>query len=200
MEKTMLAPGIFVYHNVIPGYENIINDIESAVSLDSRVIQWSPATVKTGDSEGVYSDQRDTMSIGIPYLRNEVEDLSHPRKAFETTLSSLFLKSFGPIETDYQAMHGVVFNGHDSYGILKYGVGQKFTNHIDDHPSFLRRISMVYYLNEDYSGGEINFPRFGISYKPRANEALLFPSTFVYNHSVSEVTEGTRYAVVSWIS
>ncbi len=200
MEKTMLAPGIFVYHNVIPGYENIINDIESAVSLDSRVIQWSPATVKTGDSEGVYSDQRDTMSIGIPYLRNEVEDLSHPRKAFETTLSSLFLKSFGPIEKDYQAMHGVVFNGHDSYGILKYGVGQKFTNHIDDHPSFLRRISMVYYLNEDYSGGEINFPRFGISYKPRANEALLFPSTFVYNHSVSEVTEGTRYAVVSWIS
>jgi hypothetical protein len=199
MEKTMLAPGIFVYHNVIPGYENIINDIESVVALDSRVVQWSPATVRTGDSEGVYSDQRDTMSIGIPYLRNEVEDLSHPRKAFETALSSLFLKSFGPIEKDYQDMHGVVFSGHDSYGILKYGVGQKFTNHIDDHPSFPRRISMVYYLNEDYSGGEINFPRFGISYKPRANEALLFPSTFVYNHSVSEVTEGTRYAVVSWI-
>jgi predicted 2-oxoglutarate/Fe(II)-dependent dioxygenase YbiX len=54
-------------------------------------------------------------------------------------------------------------------------------------------------MNDNYSGGEINFPRFGISYKPAANEILMFPSTYVYNHSVSEVTEGTRYAVVSWM-
>lgn len=94
---------------------------------------------------------------------------------------------------------GVAFSDHDSYQILKYSKGQKFTNHIDDHPQYLRRISSIYYINDDYIGGEINFSRFNISYKPKANELLVFPSTYVYNHSVSEVTDGTRYSVVSWL-
>lgn len=198
MEKTVLAPGIVVYHNVINGHETLIEEIEDAVAL--KAVEWIPATVKTGNSEGVYSDQRDTMTIGLPYLSAPEEDLSHPRKAFDTYLGSLFLKYFRPVENNYQSEHGVVFSQHDGYGILKYGLGQKFTNHIDDHPSYLRRISTIYYLNDNYAGGEIIFPRFGISYKPRANEMLLFPSTYVYNHSVSEVLDGTRYAVVSWIS
>jgi predicted 2-oxoglutarate/Fe(II)-dependent dioxygenase YbiX len=94
---------------------------------------------------------------------------------------------------------GIYFSNHDDYQILKYGKGQKFTNHIDDHPSYHRRVSSIYYINDDYEGGEINFPRFNISYKPKANEMIIFPSTYVYNHSVSEVLSGTRYAVVSWI-
>ena len=90
-------------------------------------------------------------------------------------------------------------DSHDTYGILKYGSGQQFTNHIDDSPKYHRRISTVYYLNENYTGGEINFPRFNITFKPKANQMLMFPSTYVYNHSVSPVIEGKRYAVVSWL-
>jgi len=43
-------------------------------------------------------------------------------------------------------------------------------------------VTMIY-LNDDYEGGEICFPRFNIEYKPKANEFLVFPSTYVYNHS-----------------
>jgi predicted 2-oxoglutarate/Fe(II)-dependent dioxygenase YbiX len=60
-------------------------------------------------------------------------------------------------------------------------------------------MSTVYYFNDDYTGGEVIFPRFDIKYKPVANELLVFPSTYVYNHSVVPVVEGTRYAVVSWL-
>jgi predicted 2-oxoglutarate/Fe(II)-dependent dioxygenase YbiX len=96
-------------------------------------------------------------------------------------------------------MFGCQTTWHDQYGILKYGVGQKFTNHIDDHINHHRRISTTFYLNENYEGGEIIFPRFNVKYKPKKNELLVFPSTFVYNHSVSPVLEGERYAVVSWM-
>jgi predicted 2-oxoglutarate/Fe(II)-dependent dioxygenase YbiX len=95
--------------------------------------------------------------------------------------------------------HAVMFYNHDAYQILKYGKGQHFANHIDDCEKYLRRVSSAFYLNDNYSGGEINFPRFGVTYKPKANELIIFPSSFIYNHSVSEVTDGTRYAVVSWI-
>jgi predicted 2-oxoglutarate/Fe(II)-dependent dioxygenase YbiX len=105
-----------------------------------------------------------------------------------------------PAEKDYLNMYGISFNDHEQYSLLKYGEGQKFINHIDDYKEGPRRISLVYYINDDYVGGEIKFPRFGITYKPKANDLIIFPSTYVYNHSVNPVISGTRYAVASWIN
>jgi len=77
-------------------------------------------------------------------------------------------------------------------------VGQKFVNHIDDHTDYHRRMSTIYYINDNYEGGEIEFPRFNVKYKPVANDFIIFPSNYMYNHSVSPVISGERYAVVSW--
>jgi len=43
-------------------------------------------------------------------------------------------------------------------------------------------------------------PRFDITFKPKANQMIVFPSNFMYKHSVSPVIEGERYAVVSWLN
>lgn len=197
MEKREIAPGIVVYSNVIPNAENLHNDIEEAAAMAK--ISWQPSYVQTGDSSSVDTKLRDTHSLGVTYHPIMIDNHFSPAESFQTTMSNMFLEHVGPRENDYKSYFSVSTDWHDSYGILRYGVGQKFTNHVDDHKAYIRRISTVYYINEDYSGGEINFPRFGISYKPKANELLIFPSTFVYNHSVSEVTAGTRYAVVSWL-
>ena len=47
--------------------------------------------------------------------------------------------------------------------------------------------------------GEIVFPKFGVTIKPKASQLLLFPSTYVYNHNVNAVTNGTRYSMVNWL-
>lgn len=198
MIKTEIAPGIVVYQGVMDNPKQLILDIEESAEIN--VVQWNQAAVKTSEDQGVYTDTRDTMTIGIPYVANPEIDLSNVYTSFNTIVGHTFFTAFDPIEKDYLSSYGIGnLPWHDTYGILKYGVGQKFTNHIDDHIDFHRRVSFVYYMNDDYVGGEINFPRFGISYKPKANEMIVFPSTYVYNHSVSEVTEGTRYAVVSWL-
>jgi predicted 2-oxoglutarate/Fe(II)-dependent dioxygenase YbiX len=57
---------------------------------------------------------------------------------------------------------------------------------------------MSFYLNDDYEGGEIEFPRFGLQVKPEPNQMIMFPSNYVYNHVVNPVTSGTRYAIVAW--
>jgi hypothetical protein len=196
MDKKEIAPGIFVYSNVIKDDTDLIKEIEETV--DHGVVSWSQAYVRSSNNDSLDTKTRDTMSIGIPYLENPEIILTSMVASFNTSLSKIFFDSFSPIEADYKNHFGIYTTWHDSYGILKYGVGQKFTNHIDDHPDFHRRVSMVYYMNDNYEGGEINFPRFNVFYKPLANEMLVFPSTYVYNHSVNEVTSGTRYAVVSW--
>lgn len=198
MIKSELAPGIIVYKNVLDVYESLIEEIEDATTLDA--VSWVPAGVKTGEESGVDTTKRDTMTIPVMYKYFETpqaEDSVYG--SVQSILSRTFYDGFTAFENDYKATYGAATDWHDQYGILKYGVGQKFTNHIDDHRDYHRRISTLYYLNDDYEGGEINFPRFNVTYKPNANEMIIFPSTYVYNHSVNEVTKGTRYAVVSWM-
>lgn len=199
MIKKEIAPGIIVYDDVIPNSQNLYLDIEEGIV--SANMTWAAASVKEGSDPMVNTKTRDTQTIGVNYL-GEIKDtseISSMSDLFFINLNNIFFKSFHPIEKDYMSIYGIFSEWHDSYGILKYGKGQQFTNHIDDHPSYHRRISTVYYLNDNYTGGEINFPRFNITFKPKANQMILFPSTYVYNHSVSPVIDGERYAVVSWL-
>ena len=92
----------------------------------------------------------------------------------------------------------MAWSSNEGWQILKYGVGQHFVNHVDDSKGYPRTVSMSFYLNDNYEGGEIEFPRFGIQVKPEANQLIMFPSNYVYNHVVNPVTKGTRYAIVGW--
>jgi predicted 2-oxoglutarate/Fe(II)-dependent dioxygenase YbiX len=199
MNKEEIAPGIVVYSDVIPDSENLYIDIEEGIV--SAKMEWSAASVKEASGTTVNTKTRDTQSIGVSYLgeNKDISSVTNMSELFSINLNNIFFENFDPIEKDYMSSYGIFSEWHDSYGILKYGKGQQFTNHIDDHPSYHRRVSTVYYLNENYTGGEINFPRFNITFKPKANQMIVFPSTYVYNHSVSPVTEGERYAVVSWL-
>jgi hypothetical protein len=198
MIKEEIAPGIVVYSNVIPDSENLYNDIEEGIV--SAGLQWSDASVKEGEVSGINKKTRDTSIFGISYLGKTENIVTNSlAETLSVSINNIFFEHFNPIEKDYMAMYGINIDLHDSYSVLKYGKGQQFTNHIDDHPSYHRRVSTIYYLNDNYSGGEINFPRFDINFKPKANQMLIFPSTYVYNHSVSPVIDGERYAVVSWI-
>ncbi len=198
MEKLSLAPGIFVYSNVIPNHDVLINDIEE--SLSGPNLSWVESSIKSENGIEVDKKYRDTLTFVVPYRDHILTDFPSVKDAVWGSLSNIFLSNFKPIEDDYKIEHQATTEFHEDYSILKYGVGQQFVNHIDDHRDFPRKISYAYYFNENYEGGEISFPRFNLTYKPKANEMLVFPSNYVYNHSVSPVTDGTRYAVVSWLT
>jgi hypothetical protein len=200
MIKEEIAPGIIVYSDVIPNSESLYLEIEEAMS--SVNMTWSQAEVKDETQDPrVNTKSRDTSTFGVPYQGMSVDIENKPvSEIFVSNLNNLFFENFDPREKDYMNFYGVETKWHDTYGVLKYGSGQKFTNHIDDHQLYHRRISTVYYLNENYTGGEINFPRFNLTIKPKANQMIVFPSNYIYNHSVSPVIEGERYAVVSWLT
>lgn len=54
-------------------------------------------------------------------------------------------------------------------------------------------IGTVFYLNEDYSGGELYFPIQKVGIKPKARAAYFFPGDKNFIHGVTKVTEGCRY-------
>ena len=56
----------------------------------------------------------------------------------------------------------------------------------------------VTYLNDQYGGGEIDFPDHGISIKPRDGSLIMFPASFI--HQVKPVLSGVRYTSTNSIN
>lgn len=89
------------------------------------------------------------------------------------------------------------------YFLLRFDKDHGYDTHCDQlggNRNPLKLLSMIFYLNDDYEGGELVFPRQGIEYKPVAGDAIVFPSGFPYPHAVKPVTKGRRYAVIAFLS
>lgn len=197
MEKEQLAPGIWSYTNVLENPAEFISDVEGLVEIKN--LQWYEAGSNNGDSTdtSVSKSIRDCWAISIPpYDRNQ-EARQHGGAL--PLLHDYLNAGLLPVYRDYCAEHAA-FHWPDNEGwqLLKYGVGHHFVGHYDDSKVYPRTISTSYYLNDDYEGGEIEFPRFGLKIKPKANQMIMFPANYVYNHTVHPVTSGLRYAVVAW--
>jgi predicted 2-oxoglutarate/Fe(II)-dependent dioxygenase YbiX len=87
-------------------------------------------------------------------------------------------------------------------GILKYEQNGFYTWHTDHAAEAPRTMSCIYLLNNDYEGGNLCFrnpdgsEEWEIEVKP--NRMIIWPSNFLYPHTVKSVTKGTRYSVVAW--
>lgn len=110
------------------------------------------------------------------------------------------LKIFDACLFEYAAKYKVTVHSGEAYQVLKYEIGEFYDWHTDVGQGNSRIISGIFYLNENYSGGELEFKHLGVVYKPKAFDLLLFPSNFIYRHRSTPVTQGTKYAVVSWMS
>jgi Rps23 Pro-64 3,4-dihydroxylase Tpa1-like proline 4-hydroxylase len=87
--------------------------------------------------------------------------------------------------------------------ILRYLEGGHYILHTDYATKFKRCLSFIFFVNDDYEGGELCFadPDYTNEtiIKPKKNRVVIFPSNFMYPHKVNSVTKGIRYSVVSWL-
>ena len=90
----------------------------------------------------------------------------------------------------------------EGFQLFKYPEGYYYKEHVDhgiaNEEMQKRQITTVLYLNDNYVGGEITFPRQGISYKPEIGEVVVFPSNYTHPHIAEEIKEGTKYSCVTW--
>jgi predicted 2-oxoglutarate/Fe(II)-dependent dioxygenase YbiX len=70
--------------------------------------------------------------------------------------------------------------------------------HIDTLSSEINHIASVYYINDDYTGGEIYFPDHGLEIKPKPNSLIIFPGNENYLHGVREIIDNNRYSSAMW--
>ena len=86
--------------------------------------------------------------------------------------------------------------------ILKYTKGGHYKLHCDHGPAVPRTLSLIYFVNDDYQGGDLIFKLINtndeIKIQNKKNRLIIWPSNFMYPHCVTPVTNGVRYSVVAW--
>jgi hypothetical protein len=91
---------------------------------------------------------------------------------------------------------------HSEYAMMYHTDFQREFSH---NPDLKFAITAVFYLNDNYKGGEIVFKfldkddpqilRKEYSYKPSEGDILIFPSGPPHYHGVNSVTEGNKYII-----
>jgi hypothetical protein len=94
------------------------------------------------------------------------------------------------------------FNKIFDIEVLKYENTGFYSWHTDHFAEIPRTMSCILLLNNDYEGGNLCFRNpdgsgeWEVEVKP--NRMIIWPSNFLYPHTVKPVTKGIRYSVVSW--
>ena len=54
-------------------------------------------------------------------------------------------------------------------------------------------------LNDDFDGGETEFPVFGDKVKPEKGKTLIWPADWTHAHSGKVVNSGVKYIITGWM-
>lgn len=106
--------------------------------------------------------------------------------------------------------YGIDFPNVERFSILRYRVGEGYRRHVDNlllasrmmevaEGIPTRDISIVGYLNQDFSGGETFFDRQDVKVIPQTGSVLVFPSSFTHPHQALPVQWGVKYAFTTWL-
>ena len=99
------------------------------------------------------------------------------------------------------------WSGYTFPKFVEYNKGTAMTTHCDHIYSIFSQngeargipiLSIITALNDDYSGGELIMCG-EYKYKLKTGETIVFPSNFLYPHSIKKITKGTRFSMVSWV-
>jgi hypothetical protein len=188
------ALGINLYRNVFSkeDSERYINTLES--NLDgTKKYKWSEATVT--NSPNPIKKARDCVDF-----KYKQENLG-PRDQDNSELIDLHEEIYQKLKycvDDYAKYWGINVVYYEAFNFVKYeGEGKHFNIHADHGPANNCTVSAVIYINDDYEGGEIKFPRLdGYVHTPKVGDILLCPSNYIYEHASLPMKSGAKYCVV----
>lgn len=187
------TPFLNVYRGVFDASE-FLGIAEELSSEEWPRLSWDKSTEDSGEGQFV-SEYRSSFSMSlVPILQEEVVDELAPAK-------EAFLEMYRPIDEcvwDYRNSYNLYLSLSEPVSVLKYSHGAEYRTHWDSSPMNGRVLSMVCYANDDYEGGELDFPGYGVTVKPEAGMVVLFPSSYTHKHAARPVTSGTKYSLVTW--
>ena len=187
---------IIIKQNVIP-QENI----EELMLLTHNTKDISQATTINKDKEKEDGDSNDTdLKVRNTLWYGITEEIG---KNLEQAVAGCFNNYVVP-------KYNCQFKSYEPVQFLGYPIGGHYVGHNDGEQFnyetrqwerlMERDVSFLFYLNDQYGGGELEFYDLGLTIKPKKGMMIAFPSYKEFAHKVHPVTWGHRYTLVSWVA
>lgn len=186
--------GLNIYQNTfsLEDANRYINILESNLT-GNKIYRWNDACVT--NSPTPIKKARDCSDF-----KYKPQNLG-PRNEYNSQLIDLHQEIYEKLKfciDDYAKYWGINVVYYEAFNFVKYeGEGKHFNIHADHGPAYNCTVSAVIYINDDYEGGEIEFPRLnGYIHKPKVGDIAIFPSNYIYEHASLPMKSGIKYCVV----
>ena len=182
---------IIIQQNVIP-QENL----DEIMLLTNNTKDITNATIINKDKEDGHETNLETRNTLWYHITEEMA------KNLEEAVAGCFREHEAP-------RYNCQFRSYEPVQFLGYPVGGHYLGHYDGESYNFetrqwdrcmdRDVSFLFYLNDQYGGGELEFYDLGLTIKPKKGMMIAFPSYKDFAHKVHPVTWGHRYSLVSWV-
>ena len=182
---------IIIKEDVIP-YENI-EELMLLTNNTKDIVQATIINDKKENNQETDLETRNTLWYDI------TDEMA---KKLEQAVAGCFVTHIVP---KYRCQ----FKSYEPVQFLGYPIGGHYKSHNDgEHFNYETRqweklldrdVSFLFYLNDQYGGGELEFTDLGLTIKPKKGMMIAFPSYKDFAHKVHPVTWGHRYSLVSWV-
>jgi len=195
-------PGIVATRGLVPPGILIIKKYLDTAQCEFIV---DYAKRQTGEKSTVLGEG--VLDSGQPVTREsaaritEYVDIAGIKERVNSLMRDIFLHQVQPF-------YSTEIEWFECPEILRYHRGGHYEPHSDaDNWNASQRTwsrgmdrdySLLLYLNNDFSGGDLDFPHFGFRIRPQAGMLACFPSDHRYLHAAKPTLSGTRYVLVGW--
>lgn len=189
MKEPIKYNSLYYYEGILKHYKDVIKRLEDTDQLldnNTSITNWQ----WINPIEDIIVHKRHAHEFSqekliLPSILKETNpDMTfistYPRMAIEGCLSH-YLRHTQWI--DISLIH---------LSIAKGRMGKILGEH-SDHQDSTIKLSAILYLNNDYEGGEIVFPKQGIELKPFSGSIIIYPSNEEYSHYSKIITSGSKY-------
>lgn len=176
----ILAPKLFYFEEVYKDHTKFVEALNSPTP-------WEP-WVSGGDADPLEYGLLKTFHTD---LYKNIENLE-AKKASKFIINSIkkvnlicgteYLKAFNCKDSELERFKRCVLTDKITLGVKKYHEnGIPLGPHPDvDLNSTYDQISITFYPNDSYSGGELSFPDIGVKVKPKAGSVFIYPSKYIH--------------------
>lgn len=186
MEIEQPSPGIMVIKKGFPQVEEFYQAIKKRT-------EWRPGGI---DGTSTLQDWRKCDTIPLTSLASQDTEL----QVLDEQVADVWRSNI----KEYQKVYPLCNVETDlGYTVLRYQVDQYCGEHADYVGKLSARprvLTGIMYLNDDYRGGSLVFPKINLSIQPEAGMVVFFPSNYMYPHRVDPVVINERYALLTWFS
>lgn len=178
------ARGIFATHLFSP--EQCARIVRRALKVDD----WDAATVSVRDDDGSSDGLLPEIRTALICDRAQTGDLYDEfEERVRCTIRPLI-----------QRIWGIELLRCDGTQLIRYKAGAHYAPHKDSDESEYasRYFTVLCYLNEDFQGGDTNFPSLRHTVRPASGKTVIFPSEYL--HAAEPVTQGEKFVFLTWMS